>query len=34
MVTKAEDALKQSDFVLAQQLAEKAERLAKELQGR
>jgi outer membrane biosynthesis protein TonB len=34
MVTKSEDALKQSDFGLARQLAEKAERLAKELQGR
>ena len=34
MVTKSEDALKQSDFELARQLAEKAERLAKELQAR
>jgi hypothetical protein len=34
MVTKSEDALKQSDFGLARQLAEKADRLAKEMQGR
>ncbi|MEN3339910.1 MAG: hypothetical protein V7647_3586 [Acidobacteriota bacterium] len=34
MVTKSEDALKQSDFGLARQLAEKADRLAKELQSR
>jgi hypothetical protein len=34
MVSKSEDALKQSDFGLARQLAEKADRLAKEMQGR
>lgn len=34
MVTKSEDALKASDFGLARNLAEKADRLAKELQSR